>query len=98
MERSQDPDLDPRRVEFEPTQAMSRGERERVMIVVPAFAPGQDGNPPAVGGQIDRLERTIAEAMSGAVHESGEVIDEHETEKDTPNHPGDAAKREEQQP
>ncbi len=46
--RAQEPDREPGHVELEPAQAMASGERERVVVVVPALAEREQGDPPAV--------------------------------------------------
>src|SRR6187551_2037177 len=43
----QQADLDPGEVELVPGQAVTRRGRVRVVVVVPALAEGQDGDPPA---------------------------------------------------
>ena len=49
-------------------------EREGVMVVVPALAGGDDGDPPAVRRVVGRLVGPVAEHMRGAVDQPGEVI------------------------
>src|ERR1700674_2172477 len=44
------PDAIPVDVDFIPLQAMSRGNRVRVMIVVPTLSKSQDCHPPVIGG------------------------------------------------
>src|SRR5208282_6664033 len=48
----QRPDAVPVHVDFIPGQAMTRGNRMRMMIVVPTFAKGQDGDQSVVGGEV----------------------------------------------
>src|SRR5271168_2152221 len=44
------PDYVPVEINFVPGEAVARGDGMRVVIVVPAFAPGYQRDPPAIGG------------------------------------------------
>jgi hypothetical protein len=46
----------PVEVDFVPQHAVARGNRVGVMVVVPAVAEGDEGEPPVVGGGIARVE------------------------------------------
>ena len=43
-----EPDAVPIEIDFVPAEAVARGDWMRVMIIVPAFAPAEDGDPPTV--------------------------------------------------
>src|SRR5579862_65986 len=55
-EGAQDGDAVPVHIKFIPGEAVTRGLRCEMMIVVPAFAEGEHGHPEAVGGCIASIE------------------------------------------
>ena len=50
------PDANPVEIEFVPRETVTRARRMGVMVVVPAFAEGDECNPPVVGRMITGLE------------------------------------------
>ncbi len=50
---------------------MTGGVLEGMVIVVPTFSIGHDGNPPAVGGAIARIVGLVAKFVSCTVHQPG---------------------------
>ena len=72
-----------------------------MVIIVPAFAVRQEGDPPAVGGGIFGLKGAVAEFVGGAVDEPGGVVhqdeaDEYAPQKERPAVAGEAADTEEE--
>ena len=53
----------PGEIELEPTQAMACTGGIGMVIVMPALSEGQQGNPPAVAGEVGAIEVAIAEGM-----------------------------------
>ena len=56
----------------------------RVMIVVPAFAPAQQRDPPAIGGKIASLKPSRAPRMSGRVYQPSEMQAHDRPEENSP--------------
>ena len=48
-QKREDPDVPPRHIDLKPAQAVARRERKGVVIVVPAFTPRDERDPPTVG-------------------------------------------------
>src|SRR6201987_5165142 len=63
----------------------------RVMIIVPAFAPAEDGDPPTVGGKIARLEAARAPGVRGGIDEPCEMQAGDGPREDSPEHEGKSA-------
>src|SRR5271156_377525 len=78
------PDAVPVRIDFIPLQAVARGNRMRVVIVVPAFAPGQQGDPPAVGGKVARGKAARAPGVGCGVDQPGGMQSDHGAQKNSP--------------
>ena len=64
-------DADPVDVELVPGQAVAGAGRVRVVVVVPAFAEGQQRHPPVVGRVVARLEAARAPQVRRRVHQPG---------------------------
>ncbi len=62
-------------IDFPPSVSMSGTRRRGMMIVVPAFAIGQQCNPPRVPAQVAGVVVLITPAMCGRVNEPGDVPD-----------------------
>ena len=85
-EFAQQPDVLPGDVELKPAQAVAGAGGVGVMVVVPALAETEDRYPPAVAGAVGAVEVAVAEGMGGGVHQPGHVIDEHQAQRDCPQH------------
>ena len=93
----QRPDDVPVEINFIPGQAVARGNRMRVMIVVPAFAPGDQRDPPAIGGKIAGLKAARAPAVRGGIHQPGGVQADNRAQENSPQDERDAADGEQNQ-
>src|SRR5205814_1240934 len=60
-------------VELVPDEAVTRADGMGVVVVVPAFAAGEQRDPPAITGVVLGLEAAVAPEMSGGVHQPGGV-------------------------
>src|SRR5579864_5858150 len=67
----------------------------RVMIIVPAFAPTEDGDPPTVGGKIARFEAASSPGMRGGIDEPCEMQAGDGAREDSPEDEGKSADGEE---
>src|SRR5579871_5387726 len=56
-------------VELVPCEAVAGADRVSVVIVVPTFATGEDGDPPVVAGIVLGLEAALAPEVGGGVDE-----------------------------
>src|SRR5436190_8850012 len=83
-EELQNFDLDPGDIELIPGQSVAGGGRMRVVIVMPAFAEREEGNPPAISGIIPGIEAARAPQMRGRVHEPGGVEANHNPNATSP--------------
>ena len=90
----QHPDAVPVEVDFIPRQAVARGNRMRMVIVVPAFAPGEERHPPAIRGKIARLKAARAPRVRRRIHQPGRMQANHGAQEDAPEHEREAADRE----
>ncbi len=61
-----------------------------MVIVMPAFASGEEGNPPVVGGVVAGFEAARAPQMSHGVDEPGDVEADGNSQEDSPPDPGKA--------
>jgi len=59
------------------------------MVVVPAFAVGEDGNPPEVAGCIASVVVAIAPKVGSRIHEPRAVVGGHHANAHTPDQPGE---------
>ena len=64
---------------------MAGGNRMRMMVVVPAFAAGQQRDPPVVAGVVAGLEAARAPEMGGGVDQPGRVQAQRGAQKDAPH-------------
>ena len=55
-----------------------------MVIVVPAFAEGEKSHPPAVSGQIRAVKISVPEGVSSRIHQPGDVLNDHESQRDRP--------------
>ncbi len=62
-----------------------------VVVVVPAFAAGEDGDPPVVAGVVLGLEAALAPEVGGGVDEPGGVEAEGDAEEGSPEQHADGA-------
>src|SRR5271165_1413344 len=83
-------DAVPIHVEFIPLQAVTRGLRRIVMVIVPAFAKGENGHPKAIPGKITSCETLRAPYVRGGIHEPGGVHTEDGAQENAPHQPGQA--------
>ena len=58
-------------VEFIPGKAVARADGMCVVVVVPAFAAGEQGNPPVVAGIVSRLKAATAPQVGRRIHQPG---------------------------
>jgi len=63
------PDTVPVEVNLVPFQAVARADGMRMMIVMPALSPREEGDPPTVGGVIAGNEAARAPGVRGGIHE-----------------------------
>ena len=68
-EKLQDPDLNPRRVEFVPCEAMPRRTGMGVVVIVPTFTEGEERDPPIVTRIIVGREPAHAPHVSGRIYQ-----------------------------
>ena len=73
-------------IDLPPAQAMARGAGMRVVIVVPAFAEGEQRDEEIVGGVVAGRPALRAPEMGGGVHQPGGVQADHGAEEDAPEH------------
>ena len=78
-------------VELVPDEAVARGDGVGVMVVVPAFAAGEQGNPPGVAGIVLGFEAAGADEVGGGVDQPGGVEADDATEHGAPEHHAEAA-------
>src|SRR2546426_797223 len=67
------PDAIPIQINFIPCDAMPGRNRMRMMIIMPAFAKGEDRDPPVVGGEIVGDKAARAPSVGDGVHHPGAV-------------------------
>jgi len=67
------------------------------VVIVPAFAVGEQGRPPEVGRAVVGCAAAVAPLVAGRVGEPGAMEDDDQTHKDAPDDEGPAANQEEQQ-
>ena|SRR5438046_6914452 len=67
------PDSVPVQIELIPLETMTSGNRVRVMIVVPAFAKGEQCNEPVIGGHVTSTEAARPPGVSGGIYQPGAV-------------------------
>ena len=89
---AQGADAVPVRINFIPGNAVARRLRDRVMIVVPAFAERQDRDPETVRGVIAGQEALRPPHVRGGVYQPGGVQAENGPEENAPHQIGQSAK------
>ena len=92
-QRLQQTNVHPGEVNLPPLEAMPSRMLEGVVVVVPTFAVGHQGHPPAVGGGVVGVVSAVAKFVGGTVHKPGAVIHHHQADKNTPNDERPTAER-----
>ena len=70
---------------------MPGADRVRVVVVMPALAAGEDGDPPVVAGVVAGFEAALAVKVRGGVDEPGGVQADDDAEECSPEHHAQAA-------
>lgn len=78
-------------VELVPGEAVTGADGVGVVVVVPAFAAGEDGDPPVVAGVVLGLEAALAPEVGCGVDEPGGVEADGDAEKGSPEHHADGS-------
>ena len=74
-------------VELVPGEAVARADRVGVVVVVPAFAAGEESDPPVVAGVVLGFEAALAPEVGGGVDEPGGVQADGDAKEGSPeNH------------
>ena len=81
----------PRHVDLPPLQAVPRAELERVVVVVPPLAEGEDADPPVVPAEVPGVVRLRAPHVRDGVHRPGDVVDPAGPDAEPPHEPRKAA-------
>src|SRR4029077_9089755 len=89
-----DPNSVPIKINFIPRQPVPGGSRVRVMIVVPAFAPANQCNPPTVGRIVARRKPAGAPRMRRRIYQPGEMQANNGAQENAPEHEGKPAESE----
>ena len=84
------------RVDLIPSQAVTGHLRKGVMIVVPAFAKGQDRDPETVRGIVAGHKALRSPHVRGGIYEPGGVESEHGADKRAPQQVGQSAEDEQE--
>src|SRR5689334_1345865 len=84
-------------VDLVPDHAMTGRLWMRVMIVMPAFAPGQQCDPKAVSGAVIRAKTPRAPHVSGRVYQPSSVEPNHTAQENSPHHALPASKKKNRQ-
>lgn len=83
-------------VNLPPRHPVTGGTRHGVMVVVPAFAVGQDGRPPEIGRVVTGFMAAVAPLVTSGVGEPGAVVDDDGTNKNAVDHKRPATNQKEQ--
>ena len=78
-------------VELVPGEAVAGADGVGVVVVVPAFAAGEEGDPPAVAGVVFGLEAALAPEVRGGVDEPCGVEAEGDAKEGSPENHADSA-------
>ena len=78
-------------VELVPGEAVARADGVGVVVVVPAFAAGEQSDPPVVAGVVLGFEAARAPEVGGGVDEPGGVQADDDAEEGSPEHHADGA-------
>src|SRR5690349_6582502 len=90
---SQSANAIPVQVDLIPSQAVTGRLGNSVMVVVPAFAKGQQGDPKTVFGSVVGEEATRAPHMRGGIYKPGGVQADNSSQEEAPQKAGEAAQR-----
>ena len=71
-------------VELVPGEAVARADGVGVVVVVPAFSSGEQGDPPGVAGVVLGLEAARTEHVGGGVDQPGGVQADDDAEEGSP--------------
>jgi hypothetical protein len=85
---SQDGDAVPVGIELVPCQTVTRGLRMGVVVVVPAFAEGEQSDPHAIAGGVAGREPSRTPHVCSGVYEPGAVETDDGAEEDAPEEIG----------
>jgi hypothetical protein len=80
----QSPDEGVRQVYLPPLVSLGAGARGSVVVVVPALAVGQQGDPPVIRAVVRSVVVAVAPPVGSRVHKPGDVPDIHRPDHDTP--------------
>ncbi len=72
-------------------KTVTGGMGKGVMVVVPALAEGQGGDPFVIAGRVTALIGNAAPAVGGGIDQPGDVIHDHQAQGNSPEHEGPAA-------
>ena len=61
-----------------------------MVVVMPALPKGQEPHPPAIAGEVWGVEIAVANGVGGRVHQPGHVINDHQAQRDCPEHQAQA--------
>src|SRR2546428_13762762 len=78
------PEAIPIQNNFKPCDAMPGKNRMRMMIIMPAFAKGEDRDPPVVGGEIVGDKAARAPSVGDGVHHPGAVQAHYGADENSP--------------
>ncbi len=92
-EELQNGDLDPGDIQLIPGQAVAGRRGMRMVIVVPAFAKGEQRHPPAIAGIVACGEAAPAPEVSSGVDQPGGMQADHHAHADSPEKQGGSAER-----
>lgn len=76
-------------VELVPGEAVAGADGVGVVVVVPAFAAGEDGDPPVVAGVVLGFEAALAPEMRGGVYKPCCVKPNCNAQESSPEHHAD---------
>jgi hypothetical protein len=83
-EFAEDPDAVVVDVELIPGESVTRADGVGVVVVVPALAAGENGDPPVVAGVVLGFETALAPEVSGGVDQPGGVKADGDAEECSP--------------
>src|SRR6202042_922097 len=78
-------------VKLVPGEAVAGADGVGVVVVVPAFAAGEDGDPPVVAGVVLGLEAALAPEVGGGVDQPGGVEPDGDAEEGSPENHAESA-------
>ena len=90
-ELGEEPDAVVVEVELVPGEAVAGADGVGVVVVVPAFAAGEQGDPPGVARVVLGVEAARAEHVGGGVDQPGGVQAESDAQEGSPEEHGDGA-------